>query len=81
MNEFGYSLSYFRKKFENQVVIQEFLDEKVLVSASSSIETPRLYDEWYRNAQTLTEVVYYDSELEELVELSAAGASGDCCAP
>ena len=81
LNEFGYSLSYFRKKFENQVVIQEFLDEKVLVSASSSIETPRLYDEWYRNAQTLTEVVYYDSELEELVELSAAGASGDCCAP
>ena len=78
MKQFGYTLSYFRQKFENQVLIQDYFDRKILISAAAPLETPRLIDDWYNAVQARAEIIYYDKDLEELVESSSAAAG--CCA-
>jgi len=80
----GYSPEYFRKKFERQVLIQKYLDTRVLVGLTNDIEKKQQYSTWFANARLLAKVVYYDRELERLVQAQSAGGGcsggGSCCA-
>jgi copper chaperone CopZ len=77
IQEFGYPFEYVRKKFENQILIQEYLENTVMKSATTPFQQQTLYDQWYRNAQSLAEVVYFDKELERVAQNASAGSS--CC--
>lgn len=72
----GYTLDYFRKKFEINVLIKRYLDEKVLTGITNDFEKQQRYSSWFNNAQLLAKVVFYDRELERLVRAQAA--SGGC---
>jgi copper chaperone CopZ len=77
LKEFGYPFEYYKKKFENQIRIQEYLENTIMKSATTRFQQQALYDQWFRNAQSLAEITYYDKELERLVQNAAAGSS--CC--
>ena len=73
----GYSSDYFMKKFENRVLINRYLEDNIFESATNSFEKQRRYASWFNNARLLAKVVYYDKEIERLVQTrSAGGCSG-----
>ena len=74
----GYNSDYFRKKFETRLLINRYLDEKMLVGASTQYEKQRIFESWFKNSKLLAEVVYYDKDLEKIALNSSA--SGSCCA-
>lgn len=76
MNKRGYSPKYFRKKFEMQVLINKYLDTKILIGLTNDSEKQQQYSTWFTNARLLAKVVYYDRELERLVQAQSAG--GGC---
>jgi len=73
--EVGYDPTYFRKKFETKVLINRYLNEKILADASNDFERQSLFNAWFSNARSLAEVVYYDKSLERLVQNLAASRS------
>jgi copper chaperone CopZ len=77
LQENGYDFDYFIKKLENRISINQYLDEMVLVKVSNKMERQRLYAAWYKKARVLTDIVYYDKELERLVQ--GQGGGGSCC--
>jgi oligoribonuclease NrnB/cAMP/cGMP phosphodiesterase (DHH superfamily) len=77
LQENGYDFGYFVKKLENRITINQYLDERVHYKASNKVERQRLYAAWYKNARVLTDIVYYDKELERLVQ--GQGGGGSCC--
>jgi len=74
----GYDYEYFKKRFETKLLINGYLDEKVLAGASTQYEKQRMFASWFRNSQLLAEVVYYDKDLEKIALNSSV--SGSCCA-
>jgi len=74
----GYDYEYFKKRFETRLLINRYLDEKVLAGASNQYEKQRMFATWFKNSQLLAEVVYYDKDLENAARNSSASAS--CCA-
>ena len=74
----GYDYAYFKKRFETRLLINRYLDEKVLAGASNPYEKQRMFASWFKNSQFLAEVVYYDEDLENAARNSTA--SGSCCA-
>ena len=74
----GYDYEYFKKRFETRLLINRYLDEKVLAGASNPYEKQRIFASWFKNSQLLAEVVYYDKDLENAARNSSASAS--CCA-
>ena len=74
----GYDYAYFKKRFETRLLINRYLDEKVLVGASNQYEKQRMFASWFKNSQLLAEVVYYDKDLENAARNRSA--SGSCCA-
>ena len=74
----GYDYDYFKKRFETRLLINRYLDEKVLARASTQNEKQRVFASWFKNSQLLAEVVYYDKDLENAARNSSA--SGSCCA-
>ena len=74
----GYDYDYFKKRFETRLLINGYLDEKVLAGASNQDEKQRMFASWFKNSQLLAEVVYYDKDLENAARNSSA--SGSCCA-
>jgi len=74
----GYDYDYFKKRFETRLLINRYLDEKVLAGASNQDEKQRMFASWFKNSQLLAEVVYYDKDLENAARNSSA--SGSCCA-
>ena len=74
----GYDYDYFKKRFETRLLINRYLDEKVLAGASNQYEKQRMFASWFKNSQLLAEVVYYDKDLENAARNSSA--SGSCCA-
>jgi len=73
----GYSFDYFMKKFENRILINRYLEDNIFESATNSFEKQRRYASWFNNARLLAKVVYYDKEIERLVQTrSAGGCSG-----
>lgn len=77
LTEVGYDPNYFRKKFETKVLIKRYLNERILADASNELEKQSQFNAWFSNAKTLAEVVYYDKNLERLVQkLSASSGCG-----
>ncbi|UCD78402.1 MAG: cation transporter [Desulfobacterales bacterium] len=75
-----YDYDYFVKKFENRVTIDRYLNEKILSGLTNDLEKRQQYADWYNNAQLLAKVVYYDKNLENIVNNSAAGSGcGSSC--
>jgi len=73
----GYSFDYYMKKFENRVLINRYLEDNIFESATNSFEKQRRYASWFNNARLLAKVVYYDKEVERLVQTpSTGGCSG-----
>ena len=44
------------------------LEEKILRGASTDVEKQALFASWFNNAKILAEVLYYDRDLERLVQ-------------
>lgn len=76
LEENGYSMEPFMKRFERRVIIQSYLDERVLDGISDQRERRQRYADWFGNAKLLAKVVYYDKALERLVMTKAAGCGG-----
>lgn len=74
----GYDYDYFKKRFETKLLINRYLDEKVLAGASTQYEKQRMFASWFKNSKLLAEVVYYDKDLENAARNPSA--SGSCCA-
>lgn len=74
----GYPFEYFWKKFANSVLISNYLEERVFLTAHSDEQKNNLYGQWYNNIKAIVNVEYYDEELQELV-INASAASGSCC--
>jgi copper chaperone len=73
----GYDYDYFKKRFETKLLINRYLDEKVLAGASTQYEKQRMFASWFKNSKLLAEVVYYDKDLENAARnLSASGSCG-----
>lgn len=76
----GYPPESFSRRFENRVLINAYLDEKVITANLNEIEKQRRYADWFANARLLAEVTYYDKDLERLVQQqSSAGGCGKSC--
>jgi parvulin-like peptidyl-prolyl isomerase len=73
----GYGYDYFRKRFEMGVLINRFIDEKVLAGATTPDEKQRAFTTWFNNARSKAEVAYYDKNLERAIREQRA--SGSCC--
>jgi copper chaperone CopZ len=80
----GYPFDYFMKRFENQVLLNRYLDEKVLGGAASDYDKQDQYRAWFNNARVLSKVTIYDSELKQLTRSQSSGSgcgqsSGSSC--
>lgn len=76
LEDSGYDFNYFKKKLEIKVLISSYMDEKILVGATNQFERQNLFNAWFNNAKVLAEVIYYDKELETLIQ--AQSASSGC---
>jgi copper chaperone CopZ len=80
LDENGYEYDYFIKKFENQVTINRYVEDKVISGIRNDREKRQLYNDWYNNARLLAEVVYYDKQLESAVKNNSGGSGcGSSC--
>jgi copper chaperone CopZ len=82
----GYPFDYFMKKFENQVLLSRYLDEKVFGDVASDYDKQNQYQAWFNNARVLSTVTIYDSELKRLTRSQSSGSgcgqsSGASCCP
>lgn len=82
----GYPFEYFMKKFENQVQLSRYLDEKVFNGTVSDVDKQNQYRAWYNNARGLSKVTIYDRELKRLSQNQSSGGGcgrssggGSCC--
>ena len=81
----GYPFDYFMKRFENQVLLTRYLDEKVLAGAASDYDKQNQYRAWFNNARSLSKVTIYDSELKQLTRNQSSGSGcgqssgASCC--
>ncbi|MFC1822043.1 cation transporter [Thermodesulfobacteriota bacterium] len=73
----GYDYDYFKRKFEIKILINKYINGRILADASNDFEKQNLFNTWFSNAKTLAEIVYYDRNLELLVQsLSASSGCG-----
>jgi len=80
LQDTGYEYSYFLKKFENQLTINRYVEENVLSAISNDLEKRQQYSDWYNNARLLAKVVYYDRNLEAIVNngSNTTGCGSSC---
>ncbi len=69
---------------ENQVLLNSYLNEKVLGGAASDYDKQDQYRAWFNNARVLSKVTIYDSELKQLTRSQSSGSgcgqsSGSSC--
>ncbi|MFH1481346.1 MAG: cation transporter [Pseudomonadota bacterium] len=76
VEQVGYNFDYFKKKFEIKILINKYLNERILTDASNDFEKENLFKAWFRNAKVVAGVVYYDTDLEKLMQAKAS--SGGC---
>lgn len=73
----GYPFDHFKKKFSQRVKLQTYLEEEILSGSIDPDDRQQRYGNWLANARALTQVVYYDKEIETLVKSgSGSGCSG-----
>ncbi len=76
----GYSPDYFLNRFENRVLINTYLEKKIITANLNDIEKQQRYSEWFANARLLAAVTYYDKDLERLLQQrSSGGGCGNSC--
>lgn len=76
----GYSAEYFLKKYTYRITVERYVVEKVLSGLTSEREKQQQYSDWFNNARLLSQVVYYDRELEAIVNSSSASSNcGSSC--
>jgi len=81
----GYPFDYFMKRFENQVLLNRYLDEKVLGGAANDYDKQNQYQTWFNNARVLSKVTIYDSQLKQLTRSQSSGSGcgqssgASCC--
>ena len=78
-----YPFDYFKRKFESRVMLQNYLEEIVLADSIDPNDRQQRYTNWLTNARALAKVVYFDKNLEALVNASSGGGcsgggSGGC---
>jgi len=76
LGESDFDYGYFYKKFENRLTIDRYIDDTVLAGFSNDLDKKQHYSDWFNNARLLAKVVYYDKNLENIVQKSSAGAGG-----
>ena len=80
LQENGYTLAYFQKKFRQRVLIRRYIEEEIVPANLSDVEKQQRYADWFANARLLAEVTYYDAEIERLVRRQLAGGGcGSSC--
>ncbi|MEE4265989.1 MAG: cation transporter [Desulfobacteraceae bacterium] len=80
LEENGYPFDYFMKKFENRVILRQYIENQVLNNAASDYDKQQQYLAWFGNARTLSKVTIYDKQLERLTQSqSAGGGCGSSC--
>ena len=80
LKESGYPYDYFMKKFENRVLLRQYIEEQVLSGAASDYDKQQQYLAWFNNARVLSKVTIYDKQLERLTQnQSAGGGCGSSC--
>jgi copper chaperone CopZ len=80
LDESGYEYAYFIKKFENQITINRYVEEKVFTGISNDRDKRQQYSDWFNNARLLAEVVYYDRQIEAVVKNNSGGSGcGSSC--
>jgi copper chaperone len=80
LEESGYEYAYFIKKFENQITINRYVEEKVFSETSNERDKRQQYSDWFNNARLLADVVYYDRQLEAIVKNNSGGSGcGNSC--
>jgi hypothetical protein len=81
----GYPFDYFMKRFENQVLLNRYLDENVFAGAASDDDRQNQYRAWFNNARGLSKITIYDSELKQLSRNQTSGSGcgrssgASCC--
>ena len=81
----GYPFDYFMKRFENQVLLNRYLDENVFAGAASDYDKQNQYRAWFNNARGLSKVTIYDIELKQLTRSQSSGSGcgqssgASCC--
>ncbi len=76
----GYDFIYFKKKFAQRVRLQSYLDERILSDSIDPDDRQQRYANWLANARALAKVVYYDKEIESLIQSAGSGGcSGGSC--
>jgi copper chaperone CopZ len=81
----GYPFDYFMKKFENRVLLNRYLDEKVLGAAASDYDKQNQYQAWFNTARVLSKVTIYDQELKRVSQNQSVGggcgqsSGASCC--
>ena len=80
LRDSGYDYGYFYKKFENRLTVDQYLNDTVLSGLTNDLEKRQHYSDWFNNARLLAKVVYYDKDLENIVQNSSAGGGcGNSC--
>jgi copper chaperone CopZ len=74
LNEIGYDFNYFNKKFEIKVLINKYINDRILADASNPSEKQNMFTAWFNNSKLLAEVVYYDKDLEKLIRNQSASS-------
>lgn len=72
----GYDFDVFKKMFAQRVRLESYLDERVLSDSIDPDDRQLRYASWLANARALAKVVYYDKEIESLVQTARSG--GGC---
>jgi copper chaperone CopZ len=81
----GYPFDYFMKKFENRLLLNRYLDEKVLGAGGSDYDKQNQYQAWFNTARVLSKVTIYDQELKRVSQNPSAGggcgqsSGASCC--
>jgi parvulin-like peptidyl-prolyl isomerase len=73
----GYAFDYFMKRFENRVLLSQYLEEKVFNDTATDYDKQSQYQAWFNNARVLSKVTIYDKELNRLSQSASSG--GGCC--
>jgi hypothetical protein len=80
-----YPFDYFMKKFETRVLLNRYLDEKVLGAAAGDYDKQNQYQAWFNTARVLSKVTIYDKELKRVSQNQSVGggcgqsSGANCC--
>jgi len=79
LSKSGYPYDYFKKKFENRVLLRRYIEENVIQMSANDYDKQQQYLAWFNNAKALSTVVIYDKQLERLSQKQSSGGCGSTC--